>query len=198
MNRRIIAFAVVAGALAVASLAMAQNVATREAAKIGPPTAPAAQPRKLAPGVEQTIPFEERIDEKVTRQDLTDILAENPTFGVKPGSTAPSPAKGVRFEHDVRGLDFSFKPLRMIEVDVPNMAGRMRRTLVWYMVFHVKNPSADKPLLFTPQFWMEDLDKHTLYAEQLIPVAIPAIQRREDPNRPLLNTVQMTGEVAPG
>jgi hypothetical protein len=36
-------------------------------------------------------------------------------------------------------LEFSFKPMRMIQVDVPQASGRMQRKLVWYMVYRVRN-----------------------------------------------------------
>src|SRR5258705_7761315 len=36
-------------------------------------------------------------------------------------------------------LEFSFKPMRMISIDVPQASGRMQRQLVWYMVYRVRN-----------------------------------------------------------
>jgi hypothetical protein len=185
-------------ACAAPSIGFGQAVASREAARLPARPAEPAQPRKLAPGVEQTIPVDNRPTDVISRHDLVEILAESPSFGVAPNTSSASPAKGVRFVQDVRGLNFSFKPLRMIQVDVPTPSGRMQRKLVWYMVFHVTNPSSDKPFKFAPQFWLDDLDKHVTYSEKLIPVAIPLIRRREDPHRTLLNTVEISGEIGPG
>ena len=190
--------ALLVAAFIVPTASFAQAIATRGA--LPPPGVPAAkgEPRKLAPGVEQTISPEDRAAEKVSRHDIVETVAGNPNFGVPPGSPAISPAKGVRFEHDVRGFKFGFKPMRMMNVDIPAPSGKMQQKLVWYMIVHVTNPSEDKPLLFAPVIWLEDLDKKTTYPEQLIPVAIAPIQRREDPNRPLTSIVQMSGEFGPG
>ncbi|HEX3871444.1 MAG TPA: hypothetical protein VHV77_13455, partial [Pirellulales bacterium] len=190
--------------LGIASLAssvcFAQTVATR--GTLPQPTAGAATPgaasvRKLAPGVEQVIDPEERPAEHVSRHDMVEILSVDPTFGIPPNSPAPSMAKDVRFEHSVQSLTFAFKPLRMIRAEMPNEAGRMQTKLVWYMVYRVKN-TTEKPIALVPVFSLEDLDTHTTYADKLIPTAIPLIQRREDPNRRLLDTVAIEGEMAPG
>ena len=36
-------------------------------------------------------------------------------------------------------LDFKFKPVRMIWVDIPQPSGYMQRKLIWYMVYSVTN-----------------------------------------------------------
>ncbi|MEX2175521.1 MAG: hypothetical protein WD872_14255 [Pirellulaceae bacterium] len=48
-------------------------------------------------------------------------------------------AKGVTLRRTIWNLEFSFKPLRMIYVDIPQPTGRMQRKLVWYMVYRVRN-----------------------------------------------------------
>ena len=48
-------------------------------------------------------------------------------------------AKSVRFRRDVWCLELSFKPLRMIWVDVPQPSGKMQRKLLWYLVYRVRN-----------------------------------------------------------
>ncbi len=196
----VVALRIVLAAGLVAALAaptcFAQAMATRDT--LPPPVSAATGPvRKLAPGIVTEIPADARPAEKVSRHDIVEILASDPTYGIPPNSPAPSRAKGVRFEHNVQSLAFGFKPLRMIRADVPNDAGRLQAKLVWYLVFHVKNPG-DKPMRFSPVFTLEDLDSHILYPDELLPVVIPAIQKREDPNRPLLNDVAIAGELAPG
>ena len=148
-------------------------------------------------------------NERFSRHDVVEILAVDPAYAEreytlkdKDGNPKPtvykatSPAKSVRFEHDVWCLKFSFKPLRFREIDEPDSLGRMQRKQVWYMVYHVTN-TTDKPVLFTPQFQLESLRTKKVYPDRIIPVAIPEIRRREDPNRPLLNTVEMTREIPP-
>ena len=158
--------------------------------------------RKLAPGVEQTVETHRGADPiaAVSRHDMVEVLAADPTFRARVPrdgkvENLASP-KNVRFDHQVRELQFFFKPIRFIKVDVPNDSGKMDRKLVWYMIYRVQNLGKE-PFRFVPQFWLEDLDKKQVFADTLIPVAIPAIRRREDPNRLLLNTVDIAGDIPP-
>ena len=45
----------------------------------------------------------------------------------------------TKFRREIYCLEFSFKPLRMIEVDVPAAGGTTERKLVWYMVYRIRN-----------------------------------------------------------
>ena len=145
--------------------------------------------RELAPGVLRTIPPDQKVDESYSRHDVVELLKVDPKFDW---------AKAARFDHPIWSLEFSFKPLRFIEVDVPDPAGRFERKLIWYLVYKVKN-NGKEPVRFFPWFQLEsdDLGERKAYPDRLVPVAVPAIQRREDPNRKLLNTVQITGEIPP-
>ncbi len=158
--------------------------------------------RKLAPGVERVIEPEFKLDgtanKIVARHDLIEILAADPNYGEREAAPGMSPAKAVRFEQTVDALRFSFKPLRMVQVDLPTPNDRMEQKLVWYLLFHVTNTSLDRDVLFVPRFWIEDLDKKTVYPAQIVPVATSVIRRREDPNRPLANVVQIAGTLEPG
>ena len=71
------------------------------------------------------------LDESVARHDAVELLAVDENFDW---------AKEIPFRHDVWTLDFRFKPVRMIWVDVPGAKGQMQRKLVWYMVYSVTNP----------------------------------------------------------
>jgi hypothetical protein len=157
--------------------------------------------RKLAPGVEQVIPAEKGKDgqmiEIVSRHDLVELLAGDPQFGERPGTEGKSPAKNVAFTQKVWTLKFAFKPVRFIQVDVPDADGRAQPKLVWYLLYHVENPFAD-PVKFIPVFSLQNRETGLVYPDQLIPVAIPLIQRREDPNRKLLNTIEIEGEIQAG
>ncbi|MDR3108298.1 MAG: hypothetical protein LBU65_01245 [Planctomycetaceae bacterium] len=99
--------------------------------------------RPLAPGVLKTIPPNVEYEDVFTRADATEVLAALP----KPPEELADDilydpehwAKDVRFTRAVYCLEFSFKPLRIVPVDIPNKNGTMDKKLVWYMVYQVKN-----------------------------------------------------------
>jgi hypothetical protein len=186
--------------------------------------------RKLAPGVMITIPPDRDVGETVSRHDLVEIASAKPEYGW---------AKNVPFHREVWCLEFKFKPMRMIRVDLPQPSGKMQRKLIWYMPYSVTNtgkvmtPVEDqpvpyndelatkhnvyqvkeenKPIRFIPEFLLEgrnslkdDVGFVKVYPDRVIPLAVGAIQMREDPNRRLLTTVEMSQtaekarEIAPG
>jgi hypothetical protein len=131
-------------------------------------------------------------------------------------------SEGVKFRRDIWCLEFSFKPLRMLHVDVPQANGKMQRKLVWYMVYKVKNtgqvlvPHEEPdgtftttmgpggPVRFIPQFVLQahdltsagqPIDKE--YLDTVIPVAKEVIQKRELPGVELLNSVDMAEREIP-
>jgi hypothetical protein len=179
----------------------AQNTLPSPAATT-PGAKPAPRFRKLAPGVEKTIPADRGAAEQLSLHNLDELLAVDPAFGERPGTEGKGPALNVRVAHDNWALDFTFKPLRYIRVDVPNNQGLLTSKLIWYLVYHVRNPAAAdaaaKPVRFIPVFWLQSGDTGQLYPDKLVSVAIPAIERREDPNRHLLDTTQIEGDIAPG
>ena len=173
--------------------------------------APSGGYRVLAPGVLTTIPSPVGPTDRFSYHDVVEVLAEDPAYGERPTAPGKSDVKNVHFVHDVWGLDFSFKPVRFIRIPGPN--GKER--LIWYMVYNVRNGPVkayqrdavppfdmvaipvDKPFLFVPRFELESHDVKQVYMEKIIPEAVAAIRLREDKNRPLLNTLEMTGEIAP-
>ncbi len=182
--------------------------------------------RVLAPGVETTIAPRVVPAETTSAHDLIEILADkqlNWTPQEEPATqTLWAKSQDVRFRRDVWALEFSFKPVRMIWVDVPRPDGKMDRTLVWYMVYRVKNtgahirptgdddgvfntePAEPEALRFVPQFVLESQElardgqkTYRAYLDRLVPAAMDAIRRREDPTRPLLNSVEMSQKEIP-
>jgi len=161
--------------------------------------------RVLAPGVLTTIASPVSVDDAQSQHDLIELPKD---YGVRPNSKL-KPAQAVSFVHDVWGLEFAFKPVRYIRL--PGADGKER--LIWYIVFKVKNGPikrydrdkippydlipvmVDKPFLFIPRFELESHDVKKMYADKVIPEAIPLIQKREDKNRRLLSTAEMTGEI---
>lgn len=133
---------------------------------------PAMVPRPLAPGVMLSVDPDREVKESVSRHDVVELLAVDPKYDW---------AKDIAFRHDVWTLDFKFKPVRMIWVDVPQASGKMQRQLIWYMVYSVRNTGKvmhpvedaalpyqtfegrklyevkfeDRPLRFLPEFLLE-------------------------------------------
>ena len=88
-------------------------------------------------------------------------------------------------------LDFSFKPLRIVDVEIP---GKGRRK-VHYMYYRIINRSG-KPRMFVPQFTLVT-DTGKRYEDDVLPEAVKVIQAREDPSKPLLGAVSVMGMLPP-
>jgi hypothetical protein len=175
----------------------------------GPP--PSGGFRVLAPGVMTTIGSPVKPEDRVSYHDIVEVLAEDPKFGERKENAGRGPMKNAYFTHDVWGLTFSFKPVRFLRI--PGRDGKER--IIWYMVYKVTNGPVkryeddetdpdptklkavpvDKPFLFIPRFELESKDVGVTYKEAIIPEAVAAIQQREDKNRKLLNTGEITGEL---
>ena len=171
------------------------------------------------PGVEVTIAPDRQEEETFTTRDIVEILLGIPGLDWKPKlypdtQTLRDMATQTVFRRDIWCLEFTFKPVRMIWVDVPQRSGKMQRKLIWYMVYHVKNTGkhltptqqkdgtyqvteVDRPIRFFPQFVLEAPEYEKAYLDRIIPLAIPAIQQKEDPNRKLLNSVEVGRKLIP-
>jgi hypothetical protein len=182
--------------------------------------------RQLAKGVLTTIEPVLEPDDTVSTHDIMEIRA-NPALNWNPEYFAASDtlvgmSGKVKFRRDIYGLEFSFKPLRMIEVDVPAPSGGTVRKLVWYLVYRVTNTGqvlqpvegADGvfttqlakggPVRFMPQFILESRDRLAdgnpvakEYLDRVIPAAVAAISARETPGRTLLNSVEIGEQPIP-
>ena len=234
----------------------------------------------LAPGVLTVIPPDIDYESVTNRNDMTELLSVLPEIDpalqdevrFKPEVWA----KEIRYARDVWCLQFSFKPLRIIEVDIPNAQGSYDKKQVWYLVYNVENlgpaklnerkinsslgsevpigdnkslpvpedktpqnlprsavlevrqqtglfeprPGNNEPIRFVPQFelatrrlvlgvmpidnsetgkreWQTET-KAISYSDRIIPLALPAIMRREGIDK-LETTVTITNkEIAPG
>jgi hypothetical protein len=174
----------------------------------------------FASGVLTTIDPDLRVADTVSRHDVVELramseLEREPALSSS-SRTLYEMAEDVPFRRDVWCLEFSFKPLRMIHVDIPQANGRMQRKLLWYMVYRVRNTGAGlapeeqedgtfttverqaEPQRFIPQFVLasKDLDMQgrplrKSYLDRIIPVAVEAIQQREVRGNKLLNSVEM-------
>jgi len=169
--------------------------------------------RKLAPGIMTHIPADVEPGAVMSTHPVVELaaleskLARTPNFA-PPTQTLLERSKRVKFRRTIKNLDFSFKPLRMIEVDIPQPSGKMQRKLVWYLVYRVTNPgghlkpsiseggvvssqAVDTSLRFVPQFVLRSHEYHKEYLDRVIPPAMKAVTAREDPNRRFYNSVEM-------
>lgn len=111
-----------------ATLILAVAAASAALAQEAPPAKGGL--RKLAPGVLQSVDNARQLDETFSRHPIVELLAVNPQFDW---------AKDVPFRHNIWALDFKFKPMRMVWVDIPQPSGQMQRQLIWYMIYSVTN-----------------------------------------------------------
>jgi hypothetical protein len=187
-----------------------------------------AAPGPFAPGVLTTIPADMSPDETVSTRDLIELRLD-PSLPWNPGPeylaasrTLHGMSERVKFRREVTCLEFSFKPLRMIEVDVPQASGRMQRKLILYMVYRVRNTGktlkpVEKeasayaaeigqggPLRFLPHFVLESQDREPTgervdksYLDRVIPAALEPIRRREMRGQPLYDSVRMAEQLIP-
>jgi hypothetical protein len=97
----------------------------------------------FAPGGLITVPPSIDYESVASRADMTELLAVLPEPDPElQNDTRFRPdiwATEIRIVRDVWCLQFSFKTLRIIEVDVPNAAGNFDKKKIWYLVYCVKN-----------------------------------------------------------
>ncbi len=131
--------------------------------------------------------------EPIKEVALGETLATHPIPRTVPGPSwiAVDPSPMPLDRKDIWILEFAFKPLRMIDVDIP---GKGRRK-VHYLYYRVVNRSG-KPRMFVPQFTLVT-DNGKRYGDSVLPQAVKNIQAREDPTKDLLGAVTVTGMIPP-
>ncbi len=101
--------------------------------------------RSFAPGVVTTIPPRPETEEMFSGpRPLVELPLAIPGLEYDPKlspktATIFERARQATLRRTVWNLEFSFKPMRMLYVDVPQPTSRMQRQLVWYMVYRVRN-----------------------------------------------------------
>ncbi len=181
--------------------------------------------RKLAPGVVTEIPAKIEEDETFSGpREMTELIQ----FGgdrlhwtpnrLAATETLLSMAQDVIFRRQIWALEFGFKPLRMLEVDVPQADGTVVPRKVYYLVYYVKNngshlnpkpqPDAQGNVIydtqpvnhtirFFPSFVLQAHDVDRAYLDELIPAALEPIRLREDPNRTFYDSVSISSVTIP-
>src|SRR5436309_9277020 len=96
------------------------------------------QPRRsFAPGVLTTIPPAPQAEEMITGpRPLVELPIAIKDLKYEPklasvSTTVYERAQSAMLRRTIWNLEFSFKPMRMLYVDVPQASGRMQRQLVW-------------------------------------------------------------------
>ncbi len=115
---------------------------------------------------------------------------EEPNVRMVDASLLPRDKEGIWV------LDFAFKPVRMVTVEIPGKG----RKQVHYLLYRVTNRTGE-PRMFVPQFTMitrtgdRPGDTVKRLEDGVIPQAVKVIQAREIPENPvpLLGAVQSTG-----
>jgi len=191
------------------------------------------QTTRFAPGVVNVIPPaphpEETFSGPMTLQSLIDAHPEiqwkapdhadgRPFFDPRT-RTLVEMARQVTLRREIYCLEFSFKPLRVIYLDVPQPNGRMARKLIWYMVYRVRyrggdlRPAADlvgnAPLYKRvesvsydsrrafPMLVLEDFVRDKQYLDRVLPMAKERIAVREQITAPLYDSIELPGVEIP-
>ena len=156
-----------------------------------------------------------KFGERRHQKDPTILIVNNLATGVRiPTGLDEIPTKeGRKAFHDasvrlglpdprIWALEFNFKPMRMIKVDVPRPGAKFDQKMIWYMVYYVRNVSK-QPVKFIPRILLFTDRTITLkngktmpkiYSDRLIPTAIAPIRRREDPRRKFLDSVEISAQ----
>lgn len=128
--------------------------------------------------------------------------------------TLAEQAKTVILRREVFSFEFAFKPLRQIYVDVPQPNGKMKRKLIWYMVYQTRYVGGDlRPATdsvggtdvytrleevhynarrFFPSLVLRDETTNREYLDRVIPAATDQIRNREKITAPVYNSIEIT------
>jgi hypothetical protein len=183
------------------------------------PAADVPVARPVAPGVLTVFPAEPLAGETATGPvAIVEIVVGMPDLDWTPNfapksDTLREKAQKTVFRRTIWCFEFACKPMRMIEVDVPQPSGKMQRKKIWYLVYRIRNNGYDlkpvgtedrwgqtlydneawdiKTLRFFPHLVLRSLEFDKEYLDRVIPAAQRAIQERENPGVKLHNSVEM-------
>jgi len=164
-----------------------------------PKEEPKQDPQEQQPAAKNDNPNLPKLLENLPKPDPIADVPLGPTLPTHPiqrSVPGPSwiPVDAAALPLDRKGiwiLEFTYKPVRMIDVDIP---GKGRRR-VHYLYYRVVNRSG-KPRMFVPQFTLVT-DEGKRYEDVVLPQAVKNIQAREDPTKELLGAVSIMGMIPP-
>ncbi len=183
--------------------------------------------RKLAPGVMTVVrPSQTSQDTALGPFDLDFVskhpelewtaptFPENQPFFASPAETLLAQSRAVTFRHPVWGVEFAFKPVRIIDVDIPNSSGKMERKPVWYLCYRVRYtgddllPDTSDPsdseavpgepkrvrfdsVRFIPRFTLISKERNVVSDAQILTTAVEAVAAKERVPGRLLDHVEI-------
>jgi hypothetical protein len=187
---------------------------------------PKAEGRKLADGVLTVVSPDQNSEDTALGPFDLDFVAKHPELewtapdfpDNKPhfasaAETLLARSRDVTFRHDVWALEFSFKPARLIEVDMPTETGQMERRVVWYLLYKVRYTGQDlaprleenqvdipvspqrvkfESVRFLPRFSIVSKERNLSIDSQVLPAAKVAIAARERVGKPIYDQVEIT------
>jgi hypothetical protein len=165
---------------------------------------------EIAPAMEYGETFQGPVDLSLTSQNPD--LAWDPNYAPK-SETLAAKSQNVIFRGTVHCLEFSFKPVRLIEIDIPQVTG-VERNKVWYLLYRVRYLGGElQPLpepdpygnqvfaapqsvsrdwvRFMPTFELEPKGLGQRHLDQIIPAAKRAIAAKERVGRPIYDSVEI-------
>ena len=180
-------------------------------------------PRKLASGVMTIVsPDQNSGDTALGPFDL-DFVAQHPELAWaapdfpenkphygSPSETLLAQSRDVIFRHTVWGLEFAFKPVRLIEVDVMQSNGKLQRKVVWYMIYKIRYAGDDlaptivaevpqspekvrlDSVRFIPRFSLLSKERNFSIDAQILPSAMDAIAAKERVGKKLYDHIEIT------
>ena len=173
-----------------------------------------------APGVLTVIPSEPVAGETYSGpRELADIVQGFTDLDWTPHFTPNSQtllemAKNVTYRRSVWNLEFSFKPVRMMMLDLPQEDDTSQQELIWYLVYRVRNmgyhlnPKSEKDdfgnetfgtnrvnhtIRFFPQFVLTNHETGKSVLDRVIPSALGPIQKKERTPGELHHSVSISG-----
>jgi hypothetical protein len=185
-------------------------------------------PRDLAPGVLTTIDPDQNAEDTAIGPTDLDFVAKHPELAwsspefekggpnfASSSETLLEMGKNVTLRHPVWGIEFSFKPVRTIEVDLPSKSGTLQRKLVWYLVYKLRYIGKDlypqveqvesgtgiakaplqaysKHLRFLPRFTFINPQTKNELTSKVLSTVIPAIEERERIGKPLFDEISIS------
>ena len=187
--------------------------------------------RKLADGILTVVPPDQNSEDTALGPFDLDFVSQHPElewappefpdgkpFFAAPSETLLAMSRDVTLRHEVWALEFSFKPARFIEVDLPQANGGFQRKVVWYLLYKVRyvgNDLAPKTAIddgdvpdapttvrfdsvrFLPRFAIVSKERNLNIDSQILPAAKAAIAARERVGKPILDHIEISKKDIP-
>lgn len=183
--------------------------------------------RKLAPGVMLFIQPDLRPEDTFEGPMALDFVAAHPELAwqapdfpdnrpleAPKSETLLEKGSNVVLRHSIYGFEIGFKPVRMIEVDIPQPTGKLQRKLIWYMLYSLRYEGGDlqpkaqvdqfgaatfptpervsyNSRRVFPSFVLIEKPTNKEYLDRIVPAAKDAIAAREKVGAPLHDTLEM-------